>query len=125
MAYAFKTADDSPYGVEILGAGYVQPYGGAGLSVDLAATSIHELQGADGEALTGKELNEAAKAFAEARGLQVVRVPESEVNPDFGAPDPRAVSRAAYVDQYGDEQVFDLPAVNADAAPIGDKEEKE
>jgi hypothetical protein len=87
----FKTADDDPNRVDIVGAGVLFPFGKGGVVVSNASDVLPELQekADDGSLklddngepipLTGAALTKAAKEFAEQRGFTTVNVPEDKI----------------------------------------------
>lgn len=94
MALVFKTDKDSPDNVEIVGAGVAFAGGKGGVPVEVAARIAPELQVLDESGnpevddddnaipLSGKKLEEAAKEFADARGLKVARVSDTGDSPE-------------------------------------------
>lgn len=119
MAPVFKTPKDSPDRVQTP-AGTAEAYGKGGLNVADAAAFIPELQkqGDDGYPvldddtgqpvpLEGKELTAAAKAYAEARGLEVVNVKEDQATTaalmaDAGYPPERPPAQQVAEQEYQD-----------------------
>jgi hypothetical protein len=73
MAHGFKAANRR---VDIIGVGTATDT--QVVPLDRAAEVLHELQDDKGKPLTGKALDDAAKAFADARGLKVVTLPKEE-----------------------------------------------
>jgi hypothetical protein len=86
----FKTPDDSPEPVELLGVGALPGGGQGGVPVEQAALRMQELQehGEDDQVkldeagneipLTGKKLETAAREWAESVGLEVAEVSEKK-----------------------------------------------
>lgn len=64
------TAPDSPYDVEIANVGNLAGNARGGIPVERAAQRLREFQDEDGKPLTGKKLEDAAKKFADDRGLK-------------------------------------------------------
>ena len=91
MPLVFKTRKDDPADTEIIGVGVLPANGKGGIPVEQAALRMIELQekdpwgqpvlDQDGEpkTLSGSELTAAAKAFAEARGLETTNVSEDKL----------------------------------------------
>lgn len=88
----FKTEKDFPDQIQILGVGLLMPHGRNGVDIEQAAKSMTELSKKDKDGklvlneqgglipLTGKELNAAAKAFAERiQGMEVASLKEAEM----------------------------------------------
>jgi hypothetical protein len=71
---------------EIVGLGVIGDGGRAGIPISEAANSLSELQSAEQEPLHGKELEQAARAFAEARGFKVENVKESDLEEESSLP---------------------------------------
>src|SRR4051812_27960276 len=69
----FTTDPSSPYPVEIANVGNLAGNARGGIPVDEAAVTLRELQ-EDGEPLSGKKLEDAARAFADDRDLRVKQV---------------------------------------------------
>jgi hypothetical protein len=142
MAMVFKSQSDSSQAVELVGVGVLYPGGRGGVPVERAAEVMTELQekNADGSLsldedgnpipLTGSKLTAAAKAFAEARDLDVVNLNDDKIAglpAEIGTPPdrpPAAESAMAdYRHQFGTDEPWDpgttgggvLKVFNADA----------
>lgn len=131
----FKTPNDSPETVDLVGVGRLFPFGAGGIPIADAAEGMPELQEKDADGnlkldddgnpipLTGAKLTAAAKEFADARGFTTVNVNERELATlaqDAGQPpDPPDAAEAArddYARTYGDG----LEAVNTDPNELVD-----
>lgn len=140
MPLVFKTHEDSPDRVDIVGAGSLFPFGKGGVPVADAAQVVSELQEKnpdgslkyddDGEPipLTGAKLTSAAKSFADERGFTTVNVAEADATrpalaADAGtAPDPQPLVEAGredYAYTYGDG----LTTVNDDPEALVNPDE--
>ncbi len=112
MPKVFKTPKDSADPVEVVGVGVAGSYARGGVPVEEASQRMPELQGGGGVPLTGKALEEAAEAFAEARGLEVVNVKPKDIEglpQEWGnPPDPIPAAEAAIAEH---ERVFGGPEV--------------
>jgi hypothetical protein len=110
MPKVFKTAEDSPDQIEVVGVGVAGSHGRGGLPIEEAAEKVRELQGPGGVPLKGKALDEAAETFAEARGLEVVNVKAKDIEglaQEWGnPPDPIPAGEAAIAEH---ERVFGDP----------------
>lgn len=115
MPKVFKTPTDSADQVEVVGVGVAGSYGRGGVPIEEAAEKMHELQSAGGVPLTGKALEEAAEAFAEERGLEVVNVKPKDIEglaQEWGnPPDPIPAGEAAIAEH---ERVFGDPEPGVD-----------
>lgn len=115
MPKIFKTPKDSTDPVEVVGVGVAGSEGRGGIPIEDASQRMSELQGGGGIPLTGKALEEAAEAFAEARGLEVVNVKQKEVDglaQEWGnPPDPIDAGEAA-IAEY--DRVFGSPDQGVD-----------
>lgn len=115
MPKVFKTPKDSADQVEVVGIGVAGSYGRGGIPVEEAAEKAAELQGGGGVPLTGKALEEASEAFAEARGLEVVNVKPKDMEglaQEWGnPPDPIPAAEAA-IEEH--ERVFGDPEPGVD-----------
>ena len=120
----FKSPEGAPHDTEISGVGVLQAGGSNSIPVETAAQFLVELQHRDedgalidpdisgrGQPLGGKKLEEAAKEFAAARGLEVVSLADKKLDkegaenaaPLDDLPSPVEVGRAAYVQTFGDQ----------------------
>ncbi len=116
----FKTNEDAIHSVEILGVGLLGAGGKGGVPVEQAATFMSELQEKDKDGvvvldedgnpkpLTGQKLKDAAKEFADARGLRVVSLSDEKVEglaQEMGGfpdrPPAHVVAAEAYQKIYG------------------------
>jgi hypothetical protein len=117
MPKVFKTAEDNPDQVEIVGVGVAGSHGRGGILVDDVAEKAHELQDGGSAPLTGKALEEAAQVFADARGLEVVNVKPKDVDglaQEWGnPPDPIPAGDAAIAEH---ERVYGDPESEAEQA---------
>ena len=116
----FRTKDDHPHDVQIVGAGVAGAFGKGGVPVEKAALTMPELQEKDefgwpklddqGQPvpLSGAKLDAAAKDWAESRGLVATKASEEKIRglaaergalPDFDADDALAAA-GAYYEQY-------------------------
>lgn len=99
MPKVFKTNEDSPDQVEVVGVGVAGSYGRGGIPVERAAEICSELQDSGSSPLSGKALTEASEAFAEARGLEIVDVKPKDMDglaQEWGvAPEPIPAGQAA------------------------------
>lgn len=118
MPKVFKTAEDNPDQVEVVGVGVAGSYGRGGIPIEEASEKLHELQGPGGVPFTGKALEEAAAAFAEARGLEVVNVKPKDIEglaQEWGnPPDPIPAAQAA-TEEY--DRVYGDPEPEGDESP--------
>ncbi len=124
----FKTPEDYPYDHEIVGVGVAHSRGRGGVTLERGAEKMPELQDALGEPLTGKKLEDAGKAFAEERGLEVVKVSDTKLAKlpqEAGSaperPDAIKVAEEAYRVQYEGEEPVQEGASVEDAvteAPV-------
>jgi hypothetical protein len=91
MPLVFRTADDSPTGLEIVGVGVLGPRGEGGVPVEQAAAAMNEFWQTDEsgavvrddagnpQTLSGQALTTAARKWAEQNGLQVTNVGKEEL----------------------------------------------
>lgn len=110
MPKVFKTNKDSADQVEVVGVGVAGSYGRGGIAVEQAAERMPELQSGGGVPLTGKALEEAADAFAEARGLEVVNVKPKDMEglaQEWGNPPDAMPAGEAAIAEH--ERVFGDP----------------
>lgn len=132
MPKVFKTPEESTEHVELVGVGVAGSGARGGILVEDAAVKVPELQNGGGIPLTGRELDEAAETFAEARGLEVVNVRAKDVETlpqEWGnAPEPIPAGQAAteeYQRIFGgeDEEVAGEKVVETPASEpaAGDK----
>jgi hypothetical protein len=103
----FRTPADARSSFELVGVGLLGPAGKGLIVIDDAAAKMSELQDEQGKPLTGKRLEDAAQAFADARGLRVVNASDkaiANVHEEWGNPAPRPpaaeVARQEYQRTY-------------------------
>lgn len=123
MPKVFQTPQESSAAVEIVGVGLVPPFGKGGVVVEAAAALCPELQTLGSAPLTGKDLAEAAEAFAAARGLVVANVKDASAEAlakDAGRIPPLPDVDTVSIEEYDSNYVTDATRaadVEAQAAP--------
>jgi hypothetical protein len=119
----FKTADDHGYDVEIANVGVLGAFGKGGIPVERAAETLHHLQDEEGKPLSGKKLEDAARDFAEARGLKTRTIKnldedaEERLRVEAGA-FPRGKSAREISEEYGAQARAQLEAHREGDAPL-------
>src|SRR4051794_23626956 len=91
MAMVFRSPKDSTENSELVGVGQLRAGGVGGIPVEQAAEVMQELQEANADGslrlddqgnpipLSGSKLTAAAKAFAEARGFEIVNMNDDRI----------------------------------------------
>lgn len=120
----FTTDPDYPNTVEIANTGVLAGNGDGGIPVERAARTLHELQGDDGEPLTGQKLERAARAWAEDRGLRVRSVKNVDEEAlrvaAGGLPDGPTIEEIANAAAERDRAVIEEAEVAPDEPPPPD-----